>query len=74
MIDSNDSQPIAIKENYFLPAMSQVDLLNPPKSFPNPVSRYMLSDLTIVLDVYGGHDFGMLILSVIISRQNSLKW
>lgn len=69
MIDSNDSQPIAIKENYFLPAMSQVDLLNPPKSFPNPVSRYMLSDLTIVLDVYGGHDFGMLILSVIISRQ-----
>ena len=38
--------------------MSHVDLLNPPKSFPNPVSRYMLSDLTIVLDIYGGCDFG----------------
>lgn len=34
-----------------------LDVLAPPKSFPTPVAKYTLCEMSITWQMYGGHDF-----------------
>ncbi|CAG9863843.1 unnamed protein product [Phyllotreta striolata] len=51
------SDPVRIVDNHFgLPA-GKADALKAPKSFPTPVARYTLCDMTVAWHMYGGNDF-----------------
>lgn len=58
VIESLDSEPLGVVENFLSCPKTRVDLLNPPQHFPNAVYRYCISDLTMVWNMYGGRDFG----------------
>lgn len=51
-------ESVKIVDNHFSIPLSKVDLLKPPKSFPNPVLRYRLREATLIWHIYGGKDFG----------------
>ncbi|CAG9820878.1 unnamed protein product [Phaedon cochleariae] len=51
------SDPVRIVDNHFAVPVGKTDLLKPPKSFPSPIIRYTLCDMTVVWNMYGGNDF-----------------
>ncbi|KAH1007770.1 hypothetical protein HUJ04_004965 [Dendroctonus ponderosae] len=51
------SQNVQILEDYFAKPDGKRDVLAPPKSFPTPVAKYTLCDMSITWKMYGGHDF-----------------
>lgn len=49
-----------IVQNYFFETLFEtmfLDVLAAPKSFPTPVTRYTLCDMSIVWQMFGGNDF-----------------
>ena len=48
---------IQVIENHFSPPFGKADVLKAPKHFPRPIVRYALRDMTLIWDIYGGHDF-----------------
>ncbi|XP_072387744.1 autophagy-related protein 2 homolog A isoform X1 [Diabrotica undecimpunctata] len=51
------SDPVRVIDNHFNIPVGKTDLLKPPKSFPTPITRYTLCDMTVVWHMYGGNDF-----------------
>ncbi|CAG9834337.1 unnamed protein product [Diabrotica balteata] len=51
------SDPVRVIDNHFNIPVGKTDLLKPPKSFPIPITRYTLCDMTVVWHMYGGNDF-----------------
>ncbi|KAG5882217.1 hypothetical protein JTB14_024728 [Gonioctena quinquepunctata] len=51
------SDPVRVINNHFSIPVGKTDILKPPKSFPNSLTRYTLCDMTVVWHMYGGHDF-----------------
>ncbi|XP_067941344.1 autophagy-related protein 2 homolog A-like isoform X2 [Watersipora subatra] len=58
VIGTYEAEPCVVKENYFPEVVRKVDLLMPPKKFPDAVARYCLADLNLKWNIYGGRDFG----------------
>lgn len=50
-------QPIRIVDNHFSMCAGRTDSLLSPKYYPTPVSKYTLTDMTLVWHMYGGSDF-----------------
>lgn len=51
------SDPVRVIDNHFGIPVGKTDILKPPKSFPTPVTRYTLCDMTVTWHMYGGNDF-----------------
>uniref|UniRef100_A0A224XCK3 Autophagy-related protein 2 n=1 Tax=Panstrongylus lignarius TaxID=156445 RepID=A0A224XCK3_9HEMI len=50
-------QPVRIVDNHFSMCVGRTDSLLSPKYYPIPVSKYTLTDMTLVWHMYGGSDF-----------------
>lgn len=44
-------------KNFDAVPVGRSDLLNAPKTFPTPITRYTLCEMNIIWHMYGGHDF-----------------
>lgn len=44
-------------DSHFLTPSFRTNSLDPPKSFPTPVLRYTLCEMTVIWHMYGGNDF-----------------
>lgn len=44
-------------DNHYTVPVSKVDDLKAPKTYPDPVSKYTLREMTVVWHMYGGNDF-----------------
>ena len=51
------SAPVQVVEGHFSPPIGKTDVLKAPKHFPVPVMRYTLREMTLIWEVFGGHDF-----------------
>ncbi|KAL1512538.1 hypothetical protein ABEB36_002120 [Hypothenemus hampei] len=51
------SQEMLLEENNFVRPDSKRDILAHPRNFPMPVSRYVLREMSITWEMYGGNDF-----------------
>ncbi|KAL0869015.1 hypothetical protein ABMA27_007335, partial [Loxostege sticticalis] len=49
--------PIYMIENHFTVPAARTDVLKAPKSFPSPVMRYSLCEMSVVWNMFGGNDF-----------------
>lgn len=50
-------KPVTVIENHFSKPVGKTDLLKAPLSFPTPVYKYTLREMTLVWHMYGGLDF-----------------
>ncbi|XP_068618840.1 autophagy-related protein 2 homolog A [Battus philenor] len=50
-------EPPPMIDNHFSIPAARTDVLAPPKSFPMPVLRYTLREMSLTWNMYGGHDF-----------------
>lgn len=48
---------IQVVEGHFPPPIGKTDVLKAPKHFPVPVMRYTLREMTLLWEIFGGHDF-----------------
>ena len=48
---------IQVVEGHFSPPIGKTDVLKAPKHFPVPVMRYVLREMTLIWEVFGGNDF-----------------
>jgi len=48
---------IQMVEGHFPPPIGKTDVLKAPKHFPVPVMRYTLREMTLLWEIFGGHDF-----------------
>lgn len=51
------TEPVHLIENHFSVPLRKMDQLKAPKSFPQPVLRYTLREISLVWHLYGGLDF-----------------
>lgn len=51
------NEPVPMIENHFTVPAAKSDVLKAPKSFPTPVLRYTLYEMSITWHMYGGSDF-----------------
>ncbi|CAH2045147.1 unnamed protein product, partial [Iphiclides podalirius] len=49
--------PVYMVDNHFTVPAARTDVLKAPKSFPMPVLRYTLCEMSLTWNMYGGHDF-----------------
>ncbi|KAL4717909.1 hypothetical protein ACJJTC_001327, partial [Scirpophaga incertulas] len=49
--------PAPMIENHFSIPAARTDVLKAPKSFPPPVTRYTLCEMSLTWNMYGGNDF-----------------
>ncbi|XP_013170925.1 PREDICTED: autophagy-related protein 2 homolog A isoform X1 [Papilio xuthus] len=49
--------PVYMTDNHFTVPAARTDVLKAPKSFPMPVLRYTLREMSLTWNMYGGHDF-----------------
>ncbi|KAK9497547.1 hypothetical protein O3M35_004247 [Rhynocoris fuscipes] len=50
-------EPVRIIENHFSMSTGRTDSLLSPKYYPVPISKYTITDMTLVWHMYGGSDF-----------------
>ncbi|CAG4954291.1 unnamed protein product [Parnassius apollo] len=49
--------PVYMVDNHFTVPAARTDVLKAPKSFPMPMLRYTLCEMSLTWNMYGGHDF-----------------
>ncbi|RVE41481.1 hypothetical protein evm_013868 [Chilo suppressalis] len=52
-----DGGPQMVTDNHFHEPAARADVLQAPKSFPPPVTRYTLCEMSVAWTMYGGTDF-----------------
>ncbi|TRY61083.1 hypothetical protein TCAL_14969 [Tigriopus californicus] len=52
-----DNDGVVVRENYFAIPQKTVDYLKTPKGFPKFKSRFTVKKLSLVWQIFGGHDF-----------------
>ncbi|XP_050420614.1 autophagy-related protein 2 homolog B isoform X2 [Adelges cooleyi] len=48
---------IRVVNNHFKTPVGKIDMLQAPKGYPMPVTRYTLREMTLIWHIYGGTDF-----------------
>lgn len=51
------SASVQVVDGHFSPPIGKIDVLKAPKNFPVPVMRYVLGEMTLIWEIFGGQDF-----------------
>lgn len=53
-------EDIDVMNNFLVaPDMDDSELVQLPKDYPHPILKYVVKDLSLILFLYGGNDFGL---------------